>query len=195
MTMLPLPDGIAQVCYVVRDLDRAIATWTRIFRAGPFYVADFKLEEGQHYRGAPTRLDVRVALGYSGSLNIELLQPRHSRPSIFHEMLDTSGEGIHHVWLRCANLDAEIARFAALGCPVVAGGPVPGIGRSYFIDTLSTLGVFTELQELSEAVYIALDEMHQAHLSWDGRTDPVRPYPALRTLADRSDQPGRLRFC
>lgn len=63
--------------------------------------------------------------------------------------------------------------------PDAAGGLVPGIGRSYFVDTLSTLGVFTELQELSEAVYIALDEMYRAHLGWDGKTLPVRPYPAL----------------
>jgi catechol 2,3-dioxygenase-like lactoylglutathione lyase family enzyme len=179
LTVLPLPDGLAQVCYVVRDLDRAIATWVRMYRAGPFYVADFRLEEGQYYRGQPTLLDVRVAVGYSGSLNIELLQPRHPGPSIFHEILDTRGEGMHHFWRRCADLDAEIARFEALGCPVVAGGPVPGIGRSYFVDTLSTLGVFTELQELSDAVYVALDGMHREHLIWDGKTDPVRPYPAL----------------
>src|SRR5579859_3083810 len=78
--MLPLPDGLAQVCYVVRDLDRAIATWVRTYHAGPFYVADFKLDEGQIYRVHPTRLDVRVAVGYSGALNIELLQPRHPVP-------------------------------------------------------------------------------------------------------------------
>jgi hypothetical protein len=108
-----------------------------------------------------------------------LLQPRHPGPSIFHEILDTRGEGIHHFWRRCADLDEELARFETLGFRVVAGGPVPGIGRSYFVDTLSILGVFTELQELSDAVYIALDEMHQAHLSWDGKTHPVRPYPVL----------------
>jgi len=56
--MLYLPDGIAQVCYVVRDLDRAIATWIKMYRAGPFYVADFKQDTDQYYRGKPTTLDV-----------------------------------------------------------------------------------------------------------------------------------------
>jgi catechol 2,3-dioxygenase-like lactoylglutathione lyase family enzyme len=177
--MLPFGGGIAQVCYVVRDLERAVKTWTELYRAGPFYVADFRLEEGQQYRGRPTVLDVRVAVGYCGSLNIELLQPRHPAPSIFHEILDTRGEGIHHFWLRGTDLDAEIARFAALGCPVVAGGEVAGFGRSYFVDTLSLLGVFTELQELRDAVYLALEGMHRAHVQWDGKTDPVRPYPQL----------------
>jgi catechol 2,3-dioxygenase-like lactoylglutathione lyase family enzyme len=179
---VPFADGIAQVCYVVRDLDRALKMWTEVYRAGPFYVADFRLDEGQRYRGKPTALDVRIAVGYSGSLNIELLQPRRPGPSIFHEILDTRGEGIHHFWMRCANLDAEIARFEARGCPVVAGGEVAGFGRSYFVDTLSVLGVFTELQELHEAVWVVLEGMHQAHLNWDGKTDPVRPYPQLTAV-------------
>lgn len=67
-----------------------------------------------------------------------------------------------------------------LGHPVVAGGPLPGIGKSYFVDTLETFGVFTEVQELSDAVYVALDEMHRAHLSWDCHTDPIRPFPAMQ---------------
>jgi len=178
--MLYLPDGIAQVCYVVRDLDRAIATWIKMYRAGPFYVADFKQDTDQYYRGKPTTLDVRVAIGYSSSLNIELLQPNRPGPSVYHEILDSRGEGIHHFWRHCADVHAEIARLEALGCPVVSSSFVPGVTRSYFVDTTAILGVFTELQELSDPVYAALDEMHRAHLSWDGKTDPVRPYPALK---------------
>lgn len=177
--MLPLADGITQICYVVRDLDAAIAKWIKTYNAGPFFVADFKID-GHQYRGQQATVDVRVALAYSSSINIELLQPMRPGPSIYHEILDARGEGIHHFWRRATDFDAEIARYEAMGCPVVAGGPIPGIGKSYFVDTLSTFGVFTEVQELSDAVYVALDEMHRAHLVWDGQTDPVRPYPTLR---------------
>jgi hypothetical protein len=177
--MLPLADGITQVCYVVRDREAAMAKWINLYGAGPFFTAEFKLG-GHEYRGRPATVDVRVGLAYSSSLNIELLQPMQDGPSIYHEVLDTRGEGIHHFWRRSHDFDAEIARFDAAGCPVVAGGPIPGIGKSYFVDTLATLGVFTEIQELSDAVYVALDEMHAAHLAWDGRTDPIRPYPTLR---------------
>jgi catechol 2,3-dioxygenase-like lactoylglutathione lyase family enzyme len=173
--MLPLPDGISQICYVVPDLEQAIETWIKTYRAGPFFLAEFRLE-GHTYRGQPAVVDVRVAVGYSSSLNIELLQPKRPGPSIFHELLDTRGQSMHHFWRRAADFDAEIKRYEAAGYPVVAGGPIPGIGKSYFVDTVSTLGVFTEVQELSEAVYMALDAMHRAHLVWDGRTDPVRPY-------------------
>ena len=175
-----LLNGITQVCQVVRDLDAAIANWVKLYGAGPFYVADFKMEQGQFYRGQPTILDVSVAIGYSGSLNVELLRPNRPGPSIYHELLDTYGEGIHHFWRRGENVDADVARFEAMGCPLVASGEVPGVTRSYFVDTRPAIGVYTELQEVSGAVRAALDEMHQAHLSWDGKTDPVRPYPTLK---------------
>ena len=177
--MLPMPDGITQIGYVVRDLDRAIANWIQTYGAGPFFVSHFKVD-GHEYRGQPAKVDVRVGVAYSSSLNIELLQPMLPGPSIYHEILDARGEGIHHFWRRCSDFDAEIARLTALGHPVVAGGPLPGIGKSYFVDTLETFGVFTEVQELSDAVYVALDEMHRAHLSWDCHTDPIRPFPAMQ---------------
>ncbi len=160
-------------------MDKAIAQWVKVHRAGPFFTAEFR-NEGHHYRVKPTVNHCRVGIGYSGSINIELIQPLGPPPSILHEILDTRGEGIHHFWNRSKDLDADMAHYEACGFPVVAGGPVPGIGRSYFVDTTSAFGVFTELQELTDAVYVALDEMHQAHLMWDGHTDPIRPYPALR---------------
>lgn len=176
--MLPLANGITQICYVVRDLDEAMDKWVKAFRAGPFFVAEFK-NDGHEYRGQTVTSNVRVGIGYSSSLNIELLQPLSPGPSIHHEILETRGEGVHHFWCRSSDLDAEIAHWESLGCPVVGGGPTPGIGRSYFVDTLSMFGVFTEIQELSDAVYLALDKMHQTHLNWDGKTDPVRPFPPL----------------
>lgn len=42
----------------------------------------------------------------------------------------------------------------------------PGVGVSCFVDTLSLFGVFTEVQESSDAVYNILDEMHRADLDW-----------------------------
>lgn len=168
--------GIVQICQVTRDLDRSIASWIALYEAGPFFVADFRLE-GHHYRGRPVTADVRVGLAFCGSLLIELAQPNGVGPSIYHEVLESRGEAVHHFWKPSADFDAEIARYAAKGCPVIAGGPIPGMGRQVFVDTTSETGVFTEILELADWVYGALDIMRQAHLRWDG-SDPVRPYPA-----------------
>jgi hypothetical protein len=168
--------GIVQICQVTRDRDRSIASWIGLYGAGPFFVADFRLE-GHHYRGRPVTADVRVGLAFCGSLLIELAQPNGVGPSIYHEVLESRGEAVHHFWKPSADLDAEIARYAAKGCPVIAGGPIPGMGRQAFVDTRAETGVFTEILELADWVYGALDLMRQAHLCWDG-SDPVRPYPA-----------------
>ena len=66
--------GIVQICQVTRDRDRSIASWIGLYGAGPFFVADFRLE-GHHYRGRPVAADVRVGLAFCGSLLIELAQP------------------------------------------------------------------------------------------------------------------------
>ena len=95
------PNGsILELCQVVRVMDRALDHWTRVIKAGPFFVFDVPVLPGQIYRGEPTQVALKVAFGFSGGLLIELLQQTNERPSVFTEMLDRSGEGYHHVMLR-----------------------------------------------------------------------------------------------
>lgn len=172
------PKGtVMQVAHVVRDLDRAMAHWTRTFGAGPFYVADFKLD-GQMYRGKPAPFDATIAIGYLGGTNIELVHSNNADPSVFNEVLLTRGEGLHHYWLATEDLEAEMAAYAAAGCPTIAYSEVPGFCDSAMIDTSATLGCFVELQILTPRVWEILEEMQATHAGWDG-SDPVRPYPSL----------------
>ena len=173
--------GLVQLCQVTRDRDRSIADWISLHGAGPFFIADFRLV-GHHYRGRPVTAESRIGLAFCGPLLIELAQPLGSGPSIFHEVLETRGETLHHLWKASQNFDADVAHYAAQGCPVVAGGPIPGMGRQAFVDTTARCGVFTELLELADWVYGALAIMQEAHRSWDG-SDPVRAYPAPRSMA------------
>lgn len=166
-----------QLCQVTRDRDRSIASWIELQGAGPFFVAHFRLE-GHHHRGRPVTAESRIGLGFCGALLIEIAQPLGPGPSIFHEVLETRGEALHHVWKASRSFDAEVERYAARGCPVVAGGPIPGMGRQVFVDTTERCGVFTELLELDDWVYQALEIMRSAHERWDGR-DPLRPYPEI----------------
>lgn len=176
--------GILQLCQVTHDRDRSITDWLKLYGAGPFFVADFRLE-GHHYRGQPVVAESRIGLAFCGPLLIEVAQPLGPGPSIFHEVLASGGNTVHHLWKAADDYDAEIARFAAEGCEVVAGGPIPGMGRQVFVDTRSRSGVFTELLELADWVYAALDFMRRAHETWDG-ANPVRPYPDFARLENAS---------
>jgi hypothetical protein len=174
-----VPNGtVLQVAHVVSDLQAAISHWTRTLRAGPFFVARFCVEN-QHYRGHRITTDIMAAIGYLGSTMIEIIQPNDPQPSIFNEVLQHSGPGLHHYWLRCEDFDAELARYEAAGCARIGGGDIPDMGRAAYMDTRDQLGFFVELCEFSPKMDALFDRMKKAHLAWDGR-DPARPYPDYR---------------
>ncbi|MEO6716059.1 MAG: VOC family protein, partial [Novosphingobium sp.] len=62
-----------QMCWVVPDLDAAIAQWLRQTGAGPFFVFEDVHFTDSHYRGAPADIPPhRAAIGQHGDMQIEL---------------------------------------------------------------------------------------------------------------------------
>ena len=125
---------------------------------------------------------MRVGFGFSGSLLIELLQQTNATPSVFDEMLDTRGEGYHHVMLRLP-YNEGVARLSSLGHEIAFSGVMPGGERFCLFDTRAADGGYVELMELSPAVEESLARMYRAHLGWDGRTEPVRGIDRLAEIA------------
>ena len=105
---LPTPD---QVGYVVRDLERAIATNEPLF--GPFTRMETSLE-GPIYRGRPEDCKLKIAFGHAGTLEFELIEPAGGH-SPHAEFLAAGHEGIHHVRFRIDDLAAHIATGARFG--------------------------------------------------------------------------------
>ena len=77
---------IKQAAYVVDDLDAAIMRWVEVVGAGPFFRIDGARVEDVRYRGRPIDVEVSLALGNSGGLQIELIAPRGEAPSIYREL-------------------------------------------------------------------------------------------------------------
>ena len=169
---------ILELCQVVTDLDKALAHWTQLLGAGPFFVFDVPVLPGQLYRGAPTAVSMKVGFGFSGGLLIELLQQTNDGPSVFTEMLDAHGEGYHHVMLRIP-YDAGVERFSRHGHEIAFSGAMPSGERFCLFDTRAAGGGYVELMEISPAMEQSLGLMHKAHLAWDGVTDPIRGMAAL----------------
>lgn len=168
------PKGtVLELCQVVADMEPALAHWTGTIGAGPFFVFDVPVLPGQLYRGAPTEVSMKVAFGFSGGLLIELLQQTNDGPSVFKDMLETSGQGYHHIMLH-GPYDDNFARLSGKGHEVAYSGRMPSGERFCLFDTRSADGAFVELMETSPAMEDSLARMHRAHLTWDGVTDPVR---------------------
>jgi hypothetical protein len=176
------PDGsIIELCHVTRDLDAALLHWTHDLGAGPFFVFEVPVLPGQLYYGEPTQVAMSVGFGFSGGMLIELLQQTNDGASPFLDFLAERGEGLHHVMRRC-DFDTGYARLSAAGHRVAYSGTMPSGERFCLFDTRAANGAYVELMELSPAMLGSLARMEQAHLQWDGVSDPVRTMDRLAEI-------------
>lgn len=157
--------GVYHTGWVVPNLQAAVRHWVEFAGAGPFVLFEDFAFVAPVYRGQPGGPRVTLAFGMSGESCIELIQPLDSGPSIYTE----SSGALHHVGILTDSLDAGIAAYAAAGvtCAFRAAFPF-GSGCAY-LDTTSTLGIYTELVERSPVIDGMLAQMRAAHRDWNRR--------------------------
>jgi len=169
------PDGqVIQIASVVNDLDQALEHWTQTLGVGPFFVLDNLEVIDPVYRGKPSRFDATIALGYSGSVCIELIKQNDDAPSVFKEFLESNPNGGFHHWaVGVEDLESEVARYQARGHDVAFSGRV-AVGDAFaYMDTSRELGGMIELIKLTPVVRELFTGLEMAAVGWDG-SDPVR---------------------
>lgn len=89
---------VKQVAMVVRDLDAAVRSYWERFGIGPWtgYTLEPPRLKDMTYHGEAAEFSLRHALGWSGDVQLELVQPLEG-PSIFVDHLEEHGEGLHHL--------------------------------------------------------------------------------------------------
>jgi hypothetical protein len=169
--------AVAQLAYVVEDLEAAIDHFIRDLGAGPFFVIDHFLQPGlQNYRGEVSTADVRIAMGFSGQTWFELIQPLDTQPSVYAETIAAAGYGLHHHGIAFTDVEAALAAYLARGwrecfrSPVPTGGDVIYLERSY-----RTAAGFIELLPATPAMDAHFTSFWKAAQDWDGK-DPIRPF-------------------
>jgi len=105
-----------QVAYVVHDLDAAVKHWADDLGIGPFtvYTLNPPALKNCIYKGKATDFGLRHAMGWSGTTQIELVQPLHG-PSIFQDQLDSTGQGLNHIGCIVQDHPAAVADFLERG--------------------------------------------------------------------------------
>jgi hypothetical protein len=174
---------IRQIAYVVPDIRMAAARHFQLFGSGPYFLAEHLTLSGHIYRGSSWSVDIDVALGQWGEIQIELIQPNDDRPSLFREVMpkDSRHTHCHHVCLHPPGIETSIASFEAQGYPVVFDFPLPGGTRVVLIDTLSDLGHFVELYERTPEIARIYDYIQDAARHFDG-TDLIRPRSEMQIV-------------
>jgi Glyoxalase/Bleomycin resistance protein/Dioxygenase superfamily len=168
---------VAQLAYVVEDLEASIDHFIRDLGAGPFFVIDHFLQPGlQTYRGQISMADTRIAMGFAGQTWFELIQPLDEEPSIYQEAIVAHGYGLHHHGIACADVPAAQAGFAANGWRECFRSPVPTGGDVVFLEKgHHAAPVFIELLPVSPAMDAHFTSFWKAAQGWDGN-DPIRPF-------------------
>ena len=129
--------NVDHVGLAVRNLDAALADYKRLFGAEPMYrevVAEQGVEEAM------------IAVG--GSF-VQLLQPLGPETTV-GRFIESHGEGMHHVALAVADIEAALEHLESEGARLVDEKPrVGGRGaRIAFVHPKAFAGTLVELVEL-----------------------------------------------
>ena len=149
---LPLPflqNGVAQIAFVVKDLDRTVENYHRLFGIGPwhFYTYGKPLVPRMTRHGKPAEYTMRVALSYFGPMRVELIE-QVAGDTVYQEFIDRQGYGVQHLGVLVDDMDAAIAQAAAAGFAMVQDGAGFGPdddGHYAYLDTVDAIGTMIEL--------------------------------------------------
>jgi methylmalonyl-CoA/ethylmalonyl-CoA epimerase len=148
--MLPfLAKGIAQVAFVVRDLEKTVESYWKIFGIGPwhFYTYGKPLVQKMSYRGKPADYRMRIALSYIGDLRIELIEMAEGE-TIYADAVNEHGFGFHHFGILVDDMDEAVAAAEDAGYRMIQDGSGfgrDGDGHFAYLDTERDIGVTLEL--------------------------------------------------
>jgi len=166
---------VRQLGYVVDDLDKALKYWVDVLKVGPFFLFEHCPLENQIYRGQPSNIDLDIAIGNSGDVQIELICQNDNEPSIYKEAVDAGRIGLHHIGLMPIDYAAAKVQYRGLGHDVAFECTMGGAELTYF-DTLGAVGHYIELWENSDVFNDIALVVENAARGWDG-SDPIRPPP------------------
>jgi Glyoxalase/Bleomycin resistance protein/Dioxygenase superfamily len=168
--------GVAQTAFIVPDLEAACLHWASNMGAGPFFVLPHLYAPGQTYRGAQSRADVTLAMGFAGHMQIELIQPLDDHPSVYRETHALRGYGFHHLGIAVRDVEEAAADYRARGYHEAYRAAVPTGGEVVYLDdgTGPAQG-FVELLPVTPGMDDTFTRFWRASQGWDGR-DPIRPF-------------------
>ena len=167
--------SVRQLAYVVRDLDAALDYWTGMLKVGPFFRMDHAPLANQRFYGQPSNVDISIALGNSGDLQIELIQQHCATPSVYKEFLDAGRVGVHHFGLMPVDYAATCAEYLAKGHRAAFQCTLDDAELTYF-ETVASVGHYIELWDNNDVFKQLFLMVEDAAKGWDGR-NPVRAFP------------------
>ena len=149
LNKLNLP-AMGQLGIIVKSIDRSIPYYADVMNIRPWYRTNI-VEEEIYYKDRRIDLELDVVIGYSGSLQFELIQVVRGEENIYTELINTRGEGLHHVGFIVANIKKKTEMLRGAGFTPIQHGFLKTKGnaltRFAYFDTMETYGYILELIE------------------------------------------------
>jgi catechol 2,3-dioxygenase-like lactoylglutathione lyase family enzyme len=148
---------IAQVAFVVRDLEARMQAFWQDFGIGPWAIYAFEPPrvKDMTYRGQRQDFRMRVAFAMCGETQIELVQSV-AGPNLYEEFLAQCGEGVQHLGVHVTDMDAATSQMQGLGYELIQSGRgygVRGDGAFAYFATADRLSTLIELIQLPQERY------------------------------------------
>lgn len=139
---------VGQLGFIVHDLERSLPGFAATFNLNTWFkpvYAEKKFTAGD----LVIELEFNPVFAYSGKMQIEIIEEKSQRASVYREHLDDFGEGLHHLGFYVPDLDAKLNLAEQIGLETIflgefttAGG---GFVRFAYLDTRDQCGLLVEL--------------------------------------------------
>jgi len=170
--------ALCQLGYIVEDIHRSIDFFSKTLHAGPwFYMEDVQIKTAT-YRGKPMQFRGSLAAANTGHTMIELIHQSNNAPSVFTEVIEKKGYGLHHQAIAVRDFDAQVAAYEALGYEEAFYAETDMPNRSAYFDTRGAFPFFLEVIEATDALEGIFNGIYQASVEWNGEV-PIRPFSAF----------------
>jgi catechol 2,3-dioxygenase-like lactoylglutathione lyase family enzyme len=187
----PVLGPSTQLGFVVRDLDAAVRHWLDM-GIGPWLFLDKgtgRPPNPSFFRGETVRVETRLAFGYVGDVQIELIQQVNDAPSPYREFLDAGHEGLQHLGYWVHDHDEACRRVEAAGYVSEFVIPVPGEVKPIVYYRSPTL--FGPMLELSPPRWKAARQaVFDRIAAWSGGDPLIRYDTYADFLADKKPMQG-----
>jgi hypothetical protein len=173
--------ALRQLGYVVRDVEAAMKYWIEVNGVGPFFYIEKVPLASFSYKGQSSKLEMSIALAFSGGAQVELIQQRNDAPSLYKDYIDAGQEGLQHIAYWPEDYQGAQRAAEAQGLKIGQEGDIAGRGGFIYYQTAGHHGTCIEFAEFNAYRQYQFTEMERISRVWDGR-DPIRtalPAPAV----------------
>ncbi|MEA5565011.1 VOC family protein [Anabaena sp. UHCC 0399] len=154
---------IFKIGILTYDLDKTLRNYVEILGIGPWKI--YHLQEPRlsqtKLRGKKVNLSVQIAVAYVGNTLLEIVQPLDGS-SIYHELLDKQGEGVHYIGVSSDKLNFSelLQHFSKLGCSIAMEGTLENTYQFAYVDTKSLAKMMMEVVSIPvQKIPLALESL------------------------------------